>query len=117
MLKATLYHNPRCSKSRGALELLEDRGVELEVIEYLDVSLTRDAIVGFIDCSDSAPVDFVRTGDEAFKASGVELSDDPTAEEVAEALVRCPAAMQRPILVVGDRSIIARPSERVLELL
>jgi arsenate reductase len=64
MGKATLYYNPRCSKSRGALELLEARNIDLTIIEYLDTPLDRDALVAVIVASDSRPAEFVRTGDQ-----------------------------------------------------
>lgn len=117
MSKATLYHNPRCSKCRGALELLQARNVDLVIVEYLDAPLDRDVIIAMIRASDSPPAEFIRTGDQAFKDSGLRLSTEPSAEEVADALVQCPVAMQRPVLVIGDKSVIGRPSERVLELL
>ena len=117
MSEATLYYNPRCSKSRGALELLEARNIDLTIIEYLDAPLDRDALVAVIVASDSSPAEFVRTGDQAFKDAGLGLTDNASAEAVADILLQCPPALQRPIFVMGGKSVIARPPERALELL
>lgn len=116
-MAATLYHNPRCSKSRKALELLEENGAEFEIVEYLSAGLTADVISGVIAASDSPPSAFVRTGDDAFKALGVTLSEDADVSEVAALLAANPAVMQRPVLVAGDSARIGRPPERILELL
>jgi len=117
MEKATLYYNPRCSKCRGALELLEKYDVDVEIVDYMATMPERAEIVAFIQASDSEPAEFIRTGEATFAEAGIRLPADPSAGEVADALLQCPAAMQRPILVVGDRAVIGRPSERVLELI
>lgn len=115
--KVTLFHNPRCSKSRKALELLSGRDVDLEVIEYLNAAPSREMIAGLIESSNSAPADFVRSGDGAFKDAGLEMPERPTPDAVAALLADNPAVLQRPIAVCGGVAVIGRPPERVLELL
>jgi arsenate reductase len=114
---ATLYYNPKCSKCRGALELLEARDLDLTIVNYIDAPPDRDSVVAFIKSSDSAPAEFLRSNDKAFLDAGLSVSDSPSAEEIADLIVRCPRAMQRPVLVVGAKAVIGRPSDRVLELL
>ena len=117
MAEATLYYNPNCSKCRGARELLEARDLDLTIVEYLDVSVDRDTLITIIESSDSMPAEFIRTGETAWKDSGLALSHTPTVAEVADLIVQCPGAMQRPIFVVGGKAVIARPPDRVLELI
>jgi len=115
--KVTLFHNPRCSKSRKALELLSDRDLDLDVVEYLTAVPSRETIAGLIESSDSSPEDFVRSGDAAFEEAGLEMPERPTPEGVAALLADHPAVMQRPIAMSGGVVVIGRPPERVLELL
>jgi arsenate reductase len=112
-----IFHNPACSKSRGALEILGARGVDHEVIRYLDTPPDRATIETILDAIDDEPAALVRTGDPKFKAAGLTKSDVATREQVADVLVRHPEVMERPVVFVGDRAVIARPPERVLELL
>jgi len=115
--KLTLFHNPRCSKSRRALELLREHGADFEVVEYLERPPTRQAIESLIEASDSPAADFVRRGDAAFKEAGLSLSADADVAEVALLLAAHPRVLQRPIVAGGGKAVIGRPPERVLELL
>ena len=116
MSEITLYHNPNCSKSRGAKEILESRGVQFEVIEYLKTPLTADAVADLLAMLGGDPAELVRN-DSHFKELGLDAGDYQTAEAVAALLAEHPKLMQRPVAVLGDRAVIARPSERVEELL
>ena len=112
----TLYHNPNCSKSRGAKEILEGRGVEFEVIEYLKTPLTAEAVSALLAAIGGDPAELVRK-DSHFKELGLDAGDYQSTEAVAALLAEHPKLMQRPVAVLGDRAVIARPSERVEELL
>jgi len=112
-----LYHNPRCSKSREALALLREAGVDVEIVEYLKTPPSRDALLGLISASKSKPREFVRTGDAGFKEAGLKLSDDASAEEVARLLAKHPELLQRPIAVAGKKVVIGRPPEKIRELI
>jgi arsenate reductase len=111
-----VYHNPVCSKSRGALEILRDRGVEAEVVEYLKAPPDRAGLERILDQIPDPPAELVRK-DDRFKSLGLAAGDYQTREQVIELLLEHPELMQRPVVFLGGRAVIARPSERVLELL
>lgn len=116
MSEVRILHNPRCSKSRQALALLEDRGVEPTVVRYLDEPLTRDELAALLARLDGDPAALVRTGEALFKELGVDRSTLDDAGVVADLLAEHPKLMERPVVDVGDRAVIGRPPERVLEL-
>ncbi len=111
-----MYHNPGCSKSRGALEILDDKKVDTEVIRYLDAPLSRDDFEGILDILIDPPAELVRK-DKKFAELGLVEADYQTREQVIELLLEHPVLMQRPIVIKDGKALIARPSERVLELL
>ena len=111
---ATIYHNPRCSKSRATLELLRGRGIEPRIVEYLETPPTPAELTAIVAKLGIRPEALVRKGEAVYKSryAGKPLSD---AEWIA-ALVRDPVLIERPIVVAGERAAIGRPPERVLEL-
>jgi len=108
-----LYHNPRCGKSRQALALLE--GKEVEVVEYLKYPLNVGELKSLISKIGIRPIDLVRKGEAAFKENfkGKDLSDD----EWIAAIIEFPKLMERPILEKGDKAVVGRPPEDILDLL
>lgn len=116
MPKPVLYHNPRCSKSRGAHELLDAHGVDVEVVKYLDAILTRDDLCRIVDGLTSPPASLVRK-DARFKKLSLMASDYETRDSVIDVLIEHPELMERPVMLVGTRAVIGRPPERVLELI
>ena len=117
MSDVQIFHSPSCSKSRGALEILEERGVDANVVRYLDTPPDRATLVRILDAIDEDPQALVRVDDDKFKRAGLSKSDVTTREQVIEVLLAHPELMQRPVVFVGDRAVIARPSDRVLEIL
>ncbi len=117
MSDVTVFHNQACSKSRGALEILDTRGVDYDVVRYLDTPPDRATIERILDAIDDEPKTLVRTDDDKFKVLGIPKAAVTTREQVIDVLLAHPEVMQRPVVFVGDRAVIARPSERVLELL
>jgi len=113
----TIFHNPGCSKSRGALGILEARGVDHGVVEYLVAPPSRQTLEMVVAKLAGPVAELVRTEDAAFVALGLDPADYRTPEAVVELLLEHPELMQRPVVVRGDRAVIARPGERVLELL
>jgi len=113
--KVTVYHNPVCGKSRGALEILGERGVEPVVIEYLKTPLDRATLEHFLDLLPGAPAELLRK-DKRFKELGLNEADYVTRAQVLDVLLKYPELMERPVVIHDGRAIIARPSERVLEL-
>ena len=110
------YHNPRCSKSRQALELLHERGLEPELVAYIDNppdAATLRALIGKLGIGPRA---LLRTGEAAYAELGL---DDASLGDIAliDAMVTHPILIERPIFENGDRAVIGRPPERVLELL
>jgi len=116
MERLPVYHNPSCSKSRGALEILADEGVDHDVVEYLRVPPDRAALQRIVDTVDVPPAELVRQ-DRRFDELGLSASDYTTSDAVIELLLEHPELMQRPVIFRGERAVIARPSEKVLELL
>ena len=113
----TIFHNQARSKSRGALAILEERGVSHDVVRYLDTPPDRATLERILDAIPDEPQALVRTDDDKFKKLGIPKSDVTTREQVIDVLLAHPEVMQRPVVFVGDRAVIARPSEKVLDLL
>ena len=114
-MKATIWHNNRCSNSRGALALLQEAGMEVEVINYLDTPPDRETLRALLAKLGLPAADLVRRGEAVFKEhyAGRTLSED----EWLDALVAHPILIERPIVVRGERAVVGRPPEKVLELL
>jgi arsenate reductase len=108
----TIYHNPRCSKSRKALEILQNHHIHPVIMEYLKTPLNLEQITQLRSHFDLK--DFVRFDEPVFKKLNLTLENEAS---VLDAILKEPILMQRPIVVCGDRAIIARPPEKVLELL
>ena len=111
-----VFHNPRCSKSRGALSILADRGVEATVVEYLQAPPDRATLERILDAIPDEPGALVRR-DDRFKELGLDASAATDRAAVIATLLAHPDLMERPVVFVGERAVIARPSEKVLELL
>ncbi len=116
MARLEIYHNPGCSKSRGALEILRERGADFDVIEYLKEPLDREALARIAKLLPNPPDDLVRK-DRDFEQLDLDPNRYKTLEAVVELLLEHPELMQRPVVVAGDRALICRPPEKVLELL
>jgi arsenate reductase len=116
MSEVVVLHNQSCSKSRGALEILGDQGVDAEVVEYLKAPPDRALLERILDAIDDPPAELVRK-DGRFKELDLRAEDYTEREAVIGLLLEHPELMQRPVVFRGDRAVIARPSERVLELL
>lgn len=116
MERLVLYHNPKCSKSRGALAILEERGADYEVVEYLETPPAREDLESILDRIPDPPEALVRK-DAHFAELGLDASDYHERDAVVDLLLAHPRLMQRPVAVRGERAVIARPSEKVSELL
>ena len=111
-----VFHNPSCSKSRGALEILRERQIEPRVVEYLKAPPDRATLERIVRSLASEPAALVRK-DKRFEELGLDRDHYVTVAQVVELLLGHPELMERPVVFVGERAVIARPSEKVLELL
>ena len=116
MTDLTLYHNPRCSKSRGALELLETRGLTPTVVRYLETPLDAAQIKALLKKLGISARQLLRTGEDEYKT--LDLADASLSEaQLIAAIAAHPKLMERPILETTAKAIIGRPPENVLEIL
>ncbi len=115
-MTAIIYHNPRCSKSRQALELLRERGIEPRVVEYLKTPPDAATLRGLLRMLGCPARELLRRGEEAYAGLGLAagLEDD---DAVIAAMVEHPVLIERPVIVVGERAVIGRPPEKLLALL
>jgi arsenate reductase len=111
-----IFHNTSCSKSRGALQILRDAGVEPEVVLYKEAPPDRATLEMIVSRIDVEPAKLVRR-DPEFKEAGLTPADVETAEQVVDVLLAHPALMERPVVVRGDRVVLGRPPENVDALL
>jgi arsenate reductase len=115
MSAITIYHNPKCSKSRATLALVEQHGDNLQIVEYLRTPPTAKELEAILAKLGIEPEQLVRKGEQIYKTeyAGKEL----TRAEWIDAMVRHPILIERPIVVSGDRAVIGRPPENVRALL
>ena len=114
-MPVTIYHNPRCSKSRQTLQLLRDRGVEPTVVEYLTDPPDVKTLEGLLEKLGLEPRDLIRRKEAAFEELGLTDKLDDRKALIA-AMVAHPILIERPIVVSGSRARLGRPSEAVLEI-
>ncbi len=114
MSKYQIYHNPRCSKSRQTLELLESNGIEPEVIEYLKNPLSESEVLALLGKLNSNPQSLVRTKEDVFKENNFDID---SAEAIAKVIAKHPKLMERPVVVKGDQAVLGRPPENIKSLL
>jgi arsenate reductase (glutaredoxin) len=115
-MSITIWHNPRCSKSRQTLELLRKKGVEPTIREYLKQPPSKAEVEKLIDLMGGDPGELIRDGEAEFKALKKKKADLGKAD-IAKAIAQHPVLLQRPIVVAGRRAAIGRPPEAVLPLL
>lgn len=115
MSEVQIWHNPRCSKSREAMKLLEENGVEAEVVKYLDEELDEAMIKELLLKLDIDAIDLMRTKEDKFK----ELMLDKVGDEgvLIRAMTRFPKLIERPIVIKGNKAVIGRPPEKIVEFL
>ena len=111
-----LYHNPRCSKSRAALQLLEERGLSPTVIKYLETPLDAGALQGLLSKLGITARQLLRSGEDEYKS--LQLGNpDLSEQQLIAAMVQHPKLIERPILECGDKAVVGRPPENILDLL
>ncbi|MEE9365002.1 MAG: arsenate reductase (glutaredoxin) [Cellulophaga sp.] len=110
-----IYHNSRCSKSRQGVALLEESGVDFEIIKYLEKVPSKEELTTIIAQLNISPIDLVRKNEAIWKEQfkGKELSD----AEIIEAMLSNPKLIERPIIIRGNKAVIGRPLENITSLL
>jgi len=116
MADLQIFHNPSCSKSRGTLEILQEAGVDADVVQYLETPPDRETLEHILDSIDSPLEELVRK-DNRFKELGLDAAAYTERDAIVGLLLEHPELMERPVVVRGDRSVIGRPPERVRALL
>ena len=112
----TIYHNPRCSKSRSTMQLLADKGVEANIVEYLKTPPTKQELSNILDMLGLSPRQLMRTHESEYKENN--LADESLSDEqLIDAMVKFPKLIERPIVVANGRAVIGRPPELILEIL
>ena len=115
-MSVVIFHNPRCSKSRQTLQLLQDNGVEPEVVEYLKNPPSKNRLKQILKMLGLEPRQLMRTKETEYKEQG--LADESlTQEQLIDAMLATPKLIERPIVINGDKAAIGRPPESVLEIL
>jgi len=115
MSKFTIYHNPRCSKSRATLALLQENGIEPKIVPYLETRPDESLLADLLEKLGMSPGQLVRRGEKAYKAIG--LSAESSETDILAAMAADPILIERPIVVRGERAVLGRPPENVLELI
>ena len=110
-----IYHNPRCSKSRQGLEILENSGKSFEIVKYLDDNLSAKALTEIVTLLGIKPIELVRKNEAIWKSDfkGRDLTDI----EVIEAMVNNPKLIERPIVINGKKAVIGRPPSLISDIL
>lgn len=117
MSETKIFHNPRCSKSRQALQLLQDNGVEPQVVEYLKTPPTTEELSSIIDMLGyTSPRELMRTKEAEYKEQNLG-EDSLTHAQLLEAMIATPKLIERPVVIKGNKARVGRPPESVLEII
>ena len=116
MEKIIIYHNPRWGKSRNSVGILDEKGIEYEVVKYLELPPSAEKLKEIAKKLDLKPKDFIRKGEKDYAALNLysKLDDD---NALFEAMSKFPKIIERPIVINGEKAIIGRPPEKILEIL
>jgi len=115
MKDVTVWHNPRCSKSREAIKIVEESGCDAEVVKYLETNPDKETLTNLLKMLDLTPRELMRTKEAIYKE--LKLKDESNDEKLIEAMVENPKLIERPVLIKDGKAIIGRPTERISEFL
>jgi len=115
MQNVKIWHNPRCSKSRNAAALLEEKGVDAEVVKYLDTPPSKEEIKEVLKMLGISARELMRTKEDIYKE--LDLKNENDEEKLIEAMVKNPKLIERPIVIKNGKAVIGRPIENIIELL
>jgi arsenate reductase len=116
MSGTTIYHNPRCSKSRAALELLIEKDIDAKVVKYLDTHPTRAEIENILELLEMEPRELMRKGEQEYSENNL---DDPSLsrDQLIDAMVNFPRLIERPIVIKDGKAAIGRPIQNIIDIL
>ena len=117
MSDCTIYHNPRCSKSRQTLALLQERDLDIITVAYLESPPSIEELDRICQALDVEPLGLMRTKEKRFTELGLDKGDQRSRQEWLQLMVDNPILIERPIVVIGDKAAIGRPLENVLNIL
>ncbi len=115
MSKLTLLHNPRCSKSREAVKILEENGIDAEIVKYLETPLTKEEIKSLLDKLGIGARDLMRTKESIYKE--LNLKDVTDEDALIEAMAQHPKLIERPVVIKDNKAVIGRPPAKIVEFL
>lgn len=115
MAEYRIFHNPRCSKSRQALEILESNDKDYEIFLYLQETLNKKSIKSVLDILGLNPKDILRSGEVEYKENKLSQYDDED-EKLIDFMIKYPKIIERPIVIKGNKGVIGRPPENVIKL-
>ena len=115
MKEVTIWHNPRCSKSREAMSILEQNNERVKVIKYLDTNPNESEIKAILKMLGVTPKELMRTKEDIYKE--LKLKEENNEDVLIAAMVKHPKLIERPIIIKGDKAIIGRPTEIIAEFL
>ena len=115
MQNIQIWHNPKCSKSRNAMTLLEEKGINADVVKYLESTPTKEQLTEVLKKLNMSAKELLRTGEDVYIE--LNLKDENDEEKLINIMVENPILIERPIIIKGDIAVIARPIENLEELL
>jgi arsenate reductase len=115
-MSVEIFHNPRCSKSRQTLQLLQEKGIEPDVVEYLNTPPDRNTLEKVLKMLGMEPRDLMRKKEAEYKENGLD-NPDLTRDQLIDAMIAHPKLIERPIVIKNGKAAIGRPPERVLDIL
>lgn len=115
MQNIQIWHNPKCSKSRAAMELLENKNIDANVVKYLEQTPTKEQLKDVLSKLKISAQELLRTGEDVYKE--LNLKDINDEETLIEIMIKNPILIERPIIIKGDNAVIARPIENLEDLL
>ena len=115
-MKVTILHNPRCSKSRNSLALIKEQGIEPDVRLYLENPPTEDELTSILEMLAISAKDLLRRGEPEYKELGLG-NQNLSEQQLIQLMIKHPKLIERPIVIAGDKAVIGRPPEQVLNLL
>ena len=111
-----IFHNPRCSKSRQALQILQDNNCDIEIINYLETDLNVSLIKDVLHKLSLKPRDILRTSEQDYKDNNLK-EDNFSDDDLIDYMIKHPKLIERPIVIKGHRAVLGRPPENVVELI